>query len=699
MKMFIGNMLIVLLLFNTSKLSGSGNRNVVNLNGQWEIAKTSGLIPLRYTSTALVPGLVDMAVPAIDTAGSLFKNGWYWYKRNFELKSNAFDIVKLKIFKAKYHTKVFVNNKFVGENLYCFTPSYFDIKSYLNPAGQPNEVVIGVGNYYDLPDTIPNGRDNEKLRYIPGIYDNVELSLSDKPYISNVQTVPDIINDRLRVVAEIRTDNYKDFDLRYLIKESKTGKIFTEGIARPKKSDKNDLSVLDFEISMKESSHWTPESPFMYNLILLTSGDKKEIQFGMRTFRFDNTRKIALLNEQPYYMRGTNVCIFRFFEDKERAGLPWNNKWVIDLHKKFKNMNWNGIRYCIGYPPERWYEIADSLGFLIQDEYPLWHCSDKIKARHFAGEFTRRMSESWNHPCIVIWDAQNETRNIEIGKAIQLCRPLDLSNRPWENGFSKPQVPTDPMESHPYLFMKYVFRAPDASDKEYLKIFFGISRKPNNDANDYTDSTKFDNPYIINEYGWLWLNRDGSTTTLTDSVYTLWGRNLSTTQRRTIYARHLAILTEYWRAHRKSAAIFHFCGLGYSRPTTPRGQTSDNWVDIKNLEFEPMFYKYVRPAFSPVGLMIDTWNSSYKPGSNLSFPVYIINDLARNYKGTLKVKLQKENKTFIALQKEIYIEQFASEQIYFSITFPELEGDYEMNADITLNGESVMSYRDIKLLK
>ena len=368
------------------------------------------------------------------------------------------------------------------------------------------------------------------------------------------------------------------------------------------------------------------------------------------------------------------------------------------MHKKFKNMNWNGIRYCIGYPPERWYEIADSLGFLIQDEYPLWHCSDKIKARHFAGEFTRRKSESWNHPSIVIWDAQNETRNIEIGKAIQLCRPLDLSNRPWENGFSKPQSPTDPMESHPYLFMKYVFRAPDASDKEYLKTFFGISRKLNNDANDYTDSTKFDNPYIINEYGWLWLNRDGSTTTLTDSVYTLWGRNLSTTQRRTIYARHLAILTEYWRAHRKSAAIFHFCGLGYSRPTTPRGQTSDNWVDIKNLEFEPMFYKYVRPAFSPVGLMIDTWNSSYKPGSNLSFPVYIINDLARNYNGTLKVKLQKDNKTFIALQKEVLIEQFASEQIYFSITFPELEGDYQMNAEITFNGESVMSYRDIKLL-
>ena len=35
-------------------------------------------------------------------------------------------------------------------------------------------------------------------------------------------------------------------------------------------------------------------------------------------------------------------------------------------------MHLNSIRYCIGFPPERWYEIADSLGFLIQDEYPVW---------------------------------------------------------------------------------------------------------------------------------------------------------------------------------------------------------------------------------------------------------------------------------------------------------------------------------------
>ena len=35
-------------------------------------------------------------------------------------------------------------------------------------------------------------------------------------------------------------------------------------------------------------------------------------------------------------------------------------------------MHWNSIRYCIGFPPELWYDIADEEGFLIQDEFPIW---------------------------------------------------------------------------------------------------------------------------------------------------------------------------------------------------------------------------------------------------------------------------------------------------------------------------------------
>ena len=73
-------------------------------------------------------------------------------------------------------------------------------------------------------------------------------------------------------------------------------------------------------------------------------------------------------------------------------------------------------------------------------------------------------------------------------------------------------------------------------------------------------------PIIINEYCWLWLNRDGSPTCLTDKVYeSILGMNSTTEQRRQIHARYVAALTEFWRCQRKCAGVLHFCGLGYPR--------------------------------------------------------------------------------------------------------------------------------------
>lgn len=62
--------------------------------------------------------------------------------------------------------------------------------------------------------------------------------------------------------------------------------------------------------------------------------------------------------------------------------------------------------------------------------------------------------------------------------------------------------------------------------------------------------------------------------------------------------------TEFWRAHRKAAAVLHFTMLGYSRPD---GQTSDHWLPdgLPKLEWEPEFRRHVRDAFAPVGLAVD----------------------------------------------------------------------------------------------
>ena len=707
-KFFIFCVLTSFAIVWVSCTNDAPKRQTISLNGEWTIAKTGGEFPDNYTAKAPVPGLVDLASPAIDTAGTYYPDGWYWYQRKFDLAKTDFEKILLKIYKAKYHTKVFVNGKFVGENLYCFTPSYFDIKPFLLPVGQTNEIVIGVGCRSQLPGTIPSGNDFEKIIYIPGIYDQVEIICSNKPYINNIQCVPDIVNEKLRVVAEIETNSPDGLKLTYHVTEAASGKMVVSQNITPKTTLGNGLVKADFEIDMKGAKLWTPETPFLYELTLSTGADDQKVKFGMRSFRFDPEKKIALLNEKTYYMLGTNVCIFRFFEDPDRGSLPWNREWVTTLHERFKDMNWSTIRYCIGFPPERWYDVCDSLGIMLQDEYPYWtlasNIESNVKAPQIAEEYRRWMRERWNHPSVVIWDGQNESITEETGKAIQAVRNLDLSNRPWENGWAPPMAKTDVCESHPYLYLDYYNNDNYKEPKEgYKKAFFGIIRRPGNDAQDNLPKEKkevgvtFDNPLLINEYSWLWLNRDGSTTTLTDHLYdVLWNsKNLTPQQRFEIQGRRIAEVTEYWRAHRRAVGILHFCGLDYSRSEEPRGQTSDNFSDIRNLTFEPAFYKYVKPAFAPVGLMIDTWEKEYARGSKINVPVFVINDLEQPFDQEIQLSISLDGQVISTYKKEVNVKPYEVLTVPFEVEIPVKAGNYLMKGEYTLNGENVFSLRDI----
>jgi beta-galactosidase len=428
----------------------------------------------------------------------------------------------------------------------------------------------------------------------------------------------------------------------------------------------------------------------------------------MRSFSFDTITNRAMLNGRPYYMRGTNVCIFRFFEDPDRELLPWDENWVVRLHQQFKNMHWNSMRYCIGLPPARWYDIADSLGFLIQNEYPVWTGGPRgferiypnVTAEHLANEYRAWLPEHWNHPSVVIWDAQNESVTEITGEAINMVREMDLSNRPWENGWSAPQASTDPIESHPYLFSEYRRPGVDPPEKGPLSKLYTV-HIPGNDANDRyrpKEENRYNNPIIINEYAWIWLNRDGSTTTLTDRVYdVLFGKDLTTEQRLYLYARHLGIKTEYWRAHRLCAGVLHFCGLAYSRSEEPRGQTSDHFIDIKNLEYEPQFVKYVKPSFAPVGLMVNFWDNTVSPNQKTGIEVYVINDLDENWSGPLKLTLLKDEKMVSSTTKELNIPNLERLIITFPIEMPFESGEYRLEAEINFQGESVKSIREFKV--
>ncbi len=699
---------IVLILLFGAEIAMSAERpsprRIISLDGTWEIAQ-GGMdsVPQEFQHKVPVPGLVDMAEPAFEEVGKKSeKRQAFWYRRMFTVEGRIPAVAILKIHKAKFGTKVWLNGEVVGEHLPCFTPALLDVKKFLKPSNQQNELIIRLGaDRESRPADVPSGWDFEKYLYIPGIYDSVELILTGKPYIVNVQTVPDIAANQVRIVTEIQgAQRPRQASISYEVSEVATGRIVGTATSSRMAFSADETTRLDVVVPIKDCKLWTPENPFLYELKVSSGPDMLRTRFGMRSFRFDKDSGRAVLNGKTYFMRGTNVCAYRFFEDAQRGDKPWREEWVRRLHRKFKGMNWNSIRYCIGFPPEKWYDIADEEGFLIQDEFPIWllgKAPENPESEKIIPEYTEWMRERWNHPCVVIWDAQNESVTDQTGKALQAVRHLDLSNRPWDNGWAEPQSESDCVEAHPYLF----------SIIEWGRGEFHLSdlAKTSGVPNLRDLQKKYKVPIIINEYAWLWLNRDGTTTSLTGKVYaSLLGPNSTVAQRRLLYARYLAALTEFWRAHRECAGVLHFCGLGYSRagdkPRPEGGATSDHFIDLEKLTFEPNFEQYVSDAFSPVGLMIDFWGEQLTAGASQKLDVVVINDLYSDWAGVVRLYIVRDGRVVAEQSNNCTVADLGLEVLSFSLTAPGDAGDYQLIAELVgANNRVIRSLRDVKIVR
>lgn len=662
----------------TTTTIAAETRRVISLDGIWEVAE-GGMDrrPDQFAHRVPVPGLMDMAEPPFEEVGvKSERRQAFWYRRTFKVEGEMPAVAQLKLHKAMYGTRVWLNSKDVGEHAPCFTPGVFNVHDQLRGQGHENELVVRVGATREaLPESIPTGHDFEKKFYVPGIYDSVELILTGSPQIVRVQAVPDLEAKAVRVQVWVRKGDDTVVPvspyatLHCTVREVRSGRKVGAAEIPVKFSDGADET--DYVNVLINDCHlWSPEDPFLYELEVTTPGDSLRTRFGMRSFSFDKATGRAMLNGRPYYLRGTNVCIFRFFEDAAHGDKAWREDWVRKLHRAFRDMHWNSIRYCIGFPPELWYRIADEEGLLIQDEFPIWHGAKwpaELKSDQLIREYTEWMQERWNHPCVVIWDAQNETITEETGKAIHAVRGLDLSDRPWDNGYGKPDAPGDSYESHPYVFNNPTFR---------LSNLPGLS--PKHLGNARPNDTG--NAMIINEYSWLWLNRDGTPTTLTEKLYeNLLGKDATNAERQRVYGRYEAALTEYWRAQRRFAGVLHFCGLTYSRP---KGQTCDNFVDLETLRWEPNFYKYVRDSFSPLGLMIDEWAEELPGGQTREIPVVVLNDLYDDFQGEVTLRVLASDKTVSETTQPCKVSALGRERLTFAVAIPAAASKYQLEAEL-----------------
>jgi hypothetical protein len=444
-------------------------------------------------------------------------------------------------------------------------------------------------------------------------------------------------------------------------------------------------------VPVPDAVPWTPDNPFLYQLDTSTGGDLRTTRFGMRELRFDPVTRLAMLNGQVCYLRGASLTLHRFFGDPQCGGLPWDEGWVRKLLGDIPHrLNWNAFRFCIGPVPQRWLDIADEEGLLLQYEFPIW--SDRPaepsgKKRHEswreaeieeqAREFLR---DNWNHPSVAIWDISNETHwDFLRARLIPALRSLDLSGRPWENGYLQPQDPGDPYETHPYKFSNHVF----GKQPPYFQMtdLEQAAEKPPADWRARHAS-------LINEYDWLWLHRDGTPTHLTRKVYdNLLGPDATPEARLALNGYLLGGLTEYWRAQRQHAGVLY---LAYLDGDLPHAFTCDNFRNIATLELEPQFEEYVREAFKPLGVYIDFWQPTLLPGTKRSYRITLVNDTREVVRGSLKLAWVPESgevQDDSGVEQAVEVAACGKASYEVELDTPTAEGRYVLTATASWPGK------------
>ncbi len=692
--------LVVLMLFAITVAA----QQHISLNGTWQIAQGSALTaPDNFGATIPVPGLVDLATPAFTEVGIRSKQREaFWYKRTFKMLAGKLpQIVRLKINKAMYGARVLINGMVVADRMENFVPLEVNIREALKTDGSDNEIMIRVlANRSDVPLQVISGRDLERVKYQPGIFDDVSLLCSGTPVIQRVQVVPNINDGSAGFQVLLVNDNGKQTSspVKFIIKEKASGKIVTEQTIAPVFFEGYEEKTINPKITIPNVKLWSDKSPFLYEAEITTQSDKFTTTFGIREFHFDTLSHLAKLNNSTLPMLGTNVCFYRFLEDSLRGNLAWDTVWVRTMFKKFKALNWNCLRFTIGPPPQFWFDIADEEGILIQNEYAVWlqphsvfgHEADFVDRKQLAKEYTAWMQDDWNHPSVVIWDAQNETFNDQTTPAMEAVRHLDLSNRPWENGWEHSKRITDAQESHPYLFF-----SPDC-DLAYLQT---VTRDKFLIGWEENDNHSYRNAQIINEFEWLWLDRNGQPTEGSKDQYAQFLPGSTEAQRRGFYAKIMAIDYEFWRtAKRRAAAIMEFSSLCYSRPQGPHNTTSDHWLDLKNLTWDPYFAAAVKEACSPVIAVVDFYRKDLVAGKSQAVPIVVLNDSEKNWQGKISLALLKGDKKVWNAERQISVDSFDRKDISFDVPMPVTEGNYRLVATC-FDKTKVTSSRDVILRK
>jgi beta-galactosidase len=353
--------------------------------------------------------------------------GTGWYRKSFTLKATDKSKITYLQFDGVYlNSDVWLNGKHLGFHPYGYTPFYYDITSFLNPAGQTNIVAVRVRN------------DGLNSRWYSGsgitrhvwltIVDAVHINVAGGVYI----TTPEVSDNSagVKIVTTLCNSGSKEenFILQTQLFDP-AGKLV--GTSKSNTSlNADQTSEVSQKIEIERPSLWSIETPGLYKakvsvLINNKATEFRTAVFGIRSIKI-SAESGLLINGKSYDLKGG--CYHHDNGPLGAASIDRAEERKIEILKK---AGFNAIRTSHNPPSPALLDACDRLGMVVIDEiFDMWEKSKKKQDYSlFFKEWWKKDVQSWierdrNHPSVILWSIGNEIREASDTSGLRIAKNL-----------------------------------------------------------------------------------------------------------------------------------------------------------------------------------------------------------------------------------------------------------------------------------
>ena len=344
------------------------------LNGYWDYQITSDADTTIIPGTPFIPQgqiLVPFSPESLLSGVNrqLQPDEYLWYQRVVTLEQPAAPLSRclLHFDAVDQEADVYINGKHAAHHLGGYLPFTVELQTAtMTQSGKALIFLIQV-RVKDVSDTSWHARGKQTLKrggmfYTAqsGIWQSVWYEWVPEQYIKTMTLTPDYDLQSCELILKGH-DHFRQISLT-----TEEGIPYpVSAVCRETDKDGNPFTCICFSLpSDMDFLPWTPDTPYLYPLVIHADEDIVHSYFAMRCYTVEKDEHDVprfCLNHKPLFLHG--ILDQGYWPDGLMTA-PCDEAFIYDI-ELVKNFGFNMIRKHIKIEPLRWYYHCDRLGMIV----------------------------------------------------------------------------------------------------------------------------------------------------------------------------------------------------------------------------------------------------------------------------------------------------------------------------------------------